>query len=57
MQAVVSCNDSDVVDMKAVGDPVEVALIVLAAKAGVTKTSAGQNRVIIKPRRPQSLRN
>jgi P-type Ca2+ transporter type 2C len=36
----VACNDSDVHDGKAVGDPTEAALIVLAAKAGVHRADA-----------------
>jgi P-type Ca2+ transporter type 2C len=42
MQAIASCNDSDVVGGKVVGDPMEAALIVLAAKGDVTKASASQ---------------
>ncbi len=42
MHAITSCNDSDVVGGKVVGDPMEAALIVLAAKGSVTKASAQQ---------------
>jgi P-type Ca2+ transporter type 2C len=43
MNAITSCNDSDVAEGKVIGDPMEAALIVLAAKAGVTKALASQN--------------
>jgi P-type Ca2+ transporter type 2C len=43
MQAIICCNDSDVVNGKVMGDPMEAALIVLAAKAGVKKPTTQES--------------
>ena len=42
MTAVVNCNDSHLVDGKAIGDPMEAALLVLAHKANVSSAQIAQ---------------
>ena len=42
MNAVVSCNDSHLADGKAIGDPMEAALLVLAHKANVSSAQIAQ---------------